>query len=133
MCWGSNSYGKLGIGNDTVAHSLYPAPVVGLSSGVAAIGTGSDHACALRSSAGVVCWGANDDGQLGNNTLTDSTSPVVTTGLASGVVTVRAGGSHSCAILSGGRLVCWGANGSGQLGDNSTTDALSPVGVHCFE
>jgi alpha-tubulin suppressor-like RCC1 family protein len=39
-----------------------------------------------------------------------------------------AGGLHTCAILNGGAL-CWGYNGSGQVGDDSTTSRSSPVGV----
>jgi alpha-tubulin suppressor-like RCC1 family protein len=49
---------------------------------------------------------------------------------ATGVSTATAvdmGAFHSCAVLQDGRVHCWGANGSGGLGDGTTTNSLTPV------
>ncbi len=44
-------------------------------------------------------------------------------------VRISAGSSHTCIVLESGRVGCWGANGTGQLGDGTTVDRPSPVAV----
>ncbi len=87
------------------------------------------HTCTLLNSSGVKCWGLNTNGQLGDGTTTQRNTPVTVSGLSSGVSAIAAGYSHSCAVLSSGAAKCWGLNSSGQLGDNSTTQRLTPVDV----
>ena len=90
--------------------------------------SGQNHALARKSDGTVWTWGANGNGQLGNNSTTNSALPVQVSGL-SGVVAVTAGESSSFALKSDGTVWAWGNNGNGQLGDNSTTQRLVPVQV----
>jgi alpha-tubulin suppressor-like RCC1 family protein len=125
-CWGSGVRGQLGNG---ARSSLTPDDVVGLESGVRMIAAGSNHVCAITAAGGVRCWGDNQFGQLGNGSTTGSSTPVDVVGLASGVVAVSAGGQHTCAIMSGGKAMCWGGNQFGQLGIGSTKGSTTPVAV----
>lgn len=105
-CWGYNSDGQLGDG--THKRSKQPVDVIGLTSGVQAITTGRDSACALTSAGGVKCWGSNFFGNLGDGTTRSRTGPVDVEGLESGVVAVSAGNLATCALTYTGAVKCWG-------------------------
>ncbi|MFH1434655.1 MAG: hypothetical protein ABIJ56_02955 [Pseudomonadota bacterium] len=127
-CWGYNANGELGLGNWDL---YYPAPmeVTGLGSTPAAMGVGGSHACAVLDTGAVKCWGANDNGQVGDGTTTKKNVPTAVSGLASGVQDVALGGYHSCALLDGGGVKCWGQGTYGQIGDGETLDRTAPVDV----
>jgi alpha-tubulin suppressor-like RCC1 family protein len=93
---------------------------------ITAVATGDFHSCALLADGTARCWGRNDDGQLGNGTTTDSSTPVTVTGLTDAVA-MTAWRGHSCALLADGTARCWGRNDSGQLGNGTTTDSSTPV------
>jgi hypothetical protein len=63
--------------------------------------------------------GPEPEGQLGDGTTIDRSSPVTVAGLGD-VTALAAGRYHACAVLADGTVRCWGYNGSGQLGDGST-------------
>lgn len=79
--------------------------------------------------------GYNSDGQLGRPTkgvMDVALGPargMGGRGTLRGVMAVAAGRGHSLAILDGGRVVAWGANDEGQLGDGTRTDRAAPVPV----
>ncbi|OGT41708.1 MAG: hypothetical protein A3F13_03015 [Gammaproteobacteria bacterium RIFCSPHIGHO2_12_FULL_40_19] len=125
-CWGFNTVGQLG--NGTTTNSNVPVSVVGLSSNVIAITEGDFYTCALLNTGTIQCWGANESGQLGNGTTTNSLAPVTVSGL-SGVIAISGGSAHVCALLNTGAVKCWGLNTSGQLGNGTTTTSTTPVDV----
>ena len=126
-CWGNNSMGQLGDGTTTTR--LTPVAVSGLGTGVLAIAVTNYHACAVTTTGAAKCWGRNTSGQLGDGTTTQRLTPTAVTGLSSGVLSIAAGYTHTCAVITGGAARCWGANGNGQLGDGTTTARLTPTPV----
>jgi alpha-tubulin suppressor-like RCC1 family protein len=126
MCWGNNQYGQLGDGT-TDPHST-PGDVVGLSN-VTAITAGGWHTCGLTADGGARCWGYNSHGQVGDDTTDQRTLPVGVAGLASGVTAITAGRYHTCALIQGGGVKCWGYNSDGQLGDGTSDKRTAPVDV----
>jgi alpha-tubulin suppressor-like RCC1 family protein/signal transduction histidine kinase len=132
-CWGYNAQGQLG--NNSTTQSSVPVAVVttGVLNGktVSSITAGTNHTCAIASDNQAYCWGYNGNGQLGNNSTTQSTTPaaVDTSGVLAGktVSQITAGGNYTCAIASDYQAYCWGINTNGQLGNNSKTDASTPV------
>ncbi len=125
-CVGGNQYGQLGNGSSGADHSN-PVDVVGLSTGVTALELGGDHSCAIVNG-DVKCWGRNQVNQLGDGTSTDSSRPVLVSGL-SGVTAIGVGRSHACAIQELGAVKCWGYNDFGQLGNDSKASSTTPVPV----
>lgn len=126
-CWGHGDWGILG--NGTRTGNTEPATVNGLSTGVASLGLGQHHSCAVTSSGGVKCWGHNGNGQLGIGSSGDMLSPVDVPAVNAQIVQVVAGHQHTCALTASGGVKCWGWNGYGQLGDGTTTNKNLPVDV----
>lgn len=124
-CWGANYYGNLGIGNNT--DTFVPTDVVGLSSGVVSVSTAEDVTCALMTSGGVKCWGANYVGQLGNGTFSASNVPVDVIGLGGPAIGVTTSDQSACALLATGGVKCWGWGA--QLGDGIGAHSNVPVDV----
>jgi alpha-tubulin suppressor-like RCC1 family protein len=118
QCWGSNEKGQLG--NGTMVDSNVPVDVRGVQDAVS-VKAGWKHTCALTRLGAVMCWGYNRNGELGNGKTADSSIPVGVVGLSSGVVSIGMGDDHTCAVLSGGAVKCWGYNEYGQLGDGTKT------------
>jgi alpha-tubulin suppressor-like RCC1 family protein len=127
QCWGYNGEGQLGDGSTTDRNS--PVDVIGLGAAAAAIVTGGTHTCALTAGGGVKCWGDNNLGALGDGSTSRRPTPVDVLGLTSGVSALAAGGEHTCALMAGHSVKCWGYNGQGGLGNGATTDRIvtSPV------
>ncbi len=93
-----------------------------------AVTAGGFHTCALLADGTVRCWGLNANGQLGDGTRNDSTTPV-TVSLPLSATAVAAGGYHTCARLADGTVRCWGYNYYGQLGNGEAGFHTRPVVV----
>jgi alpha-tubulin suppressor-like RCC1 family protein len=133
-CWGANDFGQLGDGTQTAPQTCtgrpcQPTPqlVPGLSN-VTSAGAGVQHTCAVALNT-VYCWGANGSGQLGDGTTGPNRRNPTAVTLAATPTEVATGRSHTCAVLIDHSLWCWGFNGYGQLGINSTTNTDTPTQV----
>lgn len=124
QCWGSNSFGELGIGSGGWQDK--PSTVVSLVK-AAEISAGGRHTCAITENQELLCWGANDVGQLGIGQV--GPEKMAPTSVVAGVKMVSTGIDHSCAIMTAGDLVCWGKNGWGRLGNGSQNDEAAPIVV----
>jgi signal peptidase I len=130
-CWGENNVGQLG--NNTGSNSTVPVQVTGVGgsgtlSGLTAVGSGMDHACAVGAAGAVYCWGEGSAGQLGNGATSDSQHPKQVVGAGgggtlTGIADVDGGDTHTCARSTSDTMYCWGSNGNGQLAPASSGDA----------
>ncbi len=95
--------------------------------------SGYYHACVIASDNKLYCWGRNHRGQLGNNSMVDSSRPVAVnmTGVLAGktIKQISTGAYHTCVVASDDNAYCWGENMKGQLGNNSTANSSVPVKV----
>ncbi|WP_088315818.1 fibronectin type III domain-containing protein [Kineosporia sp. R_H_3] len=135
-CWGNGLYGALG--NGATADSSTPVTVSGGLSW-ATVSVADHYACGVTTAGSLYCWGYNGYGNLGDGTTTDRTTPVrestsATTWATAGMSPASSSApalmtwqNHTCAVRTTGALYCWGYNGSGQLGDGTTSQRLSPV------
>jgi len=130
-CWGRGSYGRLG--NGSTSNQTTPVSVSGISTATS-VSAGSTHTCAVLSGGTVSCWGYGDSGQLGNGSSTSiiQSTPVSVSNIST-ATSVSAGTEHTCAVLSGDTVSCWGYGDSGQLGNGSSTSIqTTPVRVLGF-
>jgi alpha-tubulin suppressor-like RCC1 family protein len=125
--WGFNSTGQLG--DNSVTSRLTPVSVLGAVKTFCQIEAGSNHTVAIDKNGRAWVWGVNTGGQLGDNSVTSKLTPVSVLGAVKTFCKIAAGASHTVAIDKNGRAWGWGFNSTGQLGDNSTTQRLTPVSV----
>ena len=114
--WGSNSFGQLGDGTNTVRTT--PVQTTGLAS-AAGISTSYYHCLAVRVDGTAWAWGINSAGQLGCNNTSNAWSPIQVDAL-SDAIGVATGNQHSIAVKADGTVWGWGGNNYGQLGPNKT-------------
>lgn len=100
---------------------LAATPAFATSHAGNALATGTRHSCALNPGGTVQCWGTNSQGQLGDGTTTDRKAPGTVAGITTATQISAFGGDHTCAVLANGAVQCWGDNGTGQLGNGSST------------
>jgi alpha-tubulin suppressor-like RCC1 family protein len=139
LAWGDNS--KLQLGNTSRFFSSQPVNVqLPAGTTVTSIGAGSQayHSLAVAAHGLAFAWGSNAYGQLGDGTTTGRDRawqvevPEHMPGVDSPttITAVSAGTDHSLALTEDGRVLAWGNNDRGQLGDGTTTDRIAPVLVN---
>jgi len=140
VAWGTNDEGQLGNGPMGATGELgrYPKPsitpvrVTGLTD-VIQIEAGAKHALALRKDGTVWAWGTRDDGAIGDGqpkTLRPvmAIGPTQVKGLQ-GITQIAATGRHNLALRSDGKVMAWGLNHDGQLGNGTRDNGWTPAEV----
>jgi alpha-tubulin suppressor-like RCC1 family protein len=128
LAWGANVYGELGNGTTTASNT---PGAVKLPAGLRFTVVRCQLSCfAVTTTGRVYAWGDNNVGQLGDGTTKERLTPVAVK-LPAGVKVkaVRAGGSFVLALTTAGKVLGWGADLAGQLGNGSTRNRLKPVAV----
>ena len=133
-CWGADFVGQLGHPVDSAGN----IPVPGLVSGgmpFMQVSGGNVHSCGITAQGAAYCWGANYTGQLGNGDNVEHDRPVAVSG-SHVFASISAGAGSTCGVTTASgsaaedrQVYCWGYNGSGELGNNSTTSSNVPVRV----
>jgi alpha-tubulin suppressor-like RCC1 family protein len=125
--WGNNCNGRLG-DNTTVSKSS-PVSVVGGFTDWCQVGAGANHALAVRQNGTVWAWGDGGNGQLGDNTTGNKSSPVSVVGGFTDWCHASGGIWHSIAIRQNGTVWSWGSGTQGRLGDNTASAIIKPSPV----
>jgi alpha-tubulin suppressor-like RCC1 family protein len=147
-CWGYNFAAELGVGTSSGPQwcaggewcATLPVGVSGIA-GATQLAAGGDHTCAVVARGDLACWGYNTYGQLGDaissgpqicywQLVQCAKTPVAVHAIA-GATAVVAGGDHTCALLRGGGVACWGDNWFGDLGNGSRSGPASCNGYPC--
>jgi alpha-tubulin suppressor-like RCC1 family protein len=129
QCWGANNNGALGDPSVVMFRST-PGDVVGLTSGVTRLSVGQAHNCVIMSATrGLKCWGINTHGNLGVGDTLNRSTPTDVVDLASGVLSVDAGGWMTCVVALNYQGKCFGIGNSGGLGDGGWSSSSTAVDV----
>ena len=123
--WGDNTFGALGDNSTTVRSS--PVQTVAAGTNWKQVSVGSYYTAGIKTDGTLWSWGLNNRGQLGDNSVTDKSSPVQTITAATNWKQVSCSYVTSAAIKTDGSLWVWGGNDVGQLGTNDLTHRSSPV------
>ena len=130
-CWGLGSAGQLGEGNHTVGAA---AVVTKVGASVKNLDCGKTFCCAVIQEGTVNCWGLNMQGQIGTGvtgTTAEATVPTAAKGVT-GATAIASGDDHSCALVGGGKVICWGSNNAYQTGTSGPSTQATPALVAAF-
>jgi len=126
FCWGDNRFGKAGLGSGDFFNT--PRLVSRFDGStpekrVVNVSLGIWFGCAVTEVGAVHCWGRNSNGQLGDGTTIQSTTPVASSSIdgstsSKKAVVVSAGHTNACAVMESGAVTCWGLASSGAFGDS---------------
>jgi alpha-tubulin suppressor-like RCC1 family protein len=123
--WGYGGSGRLGTNDETNRST----PVTTFAGGTnwKQVSSGQQHTAAIKTDGTLWTWGRNNYGQLGDNTITNRSTPVTTFAGGTNWKQVSSGGYHTAAIKTDGTLWIWGRQNANQLGDNTTVSKSTPV------
>lgn len=138
-CWGTGTSGQ--IGNGSNSNQTTPQPVSGgitfsrfaeSPNYIGGSATGF-HVCGLTAGGKAYCWGANNNGQLGDNSTTSRNTPVpVLNNISFSKLYVA--DTRTCGLSTSGIPYCWGLNNAYQLGvspiiSSSPSNILTPTAL----
>jgi len=123
--WGRNLDGNLG--DNTVVSKSSPVQTVTFGTNWSQVSCGLNHTASIKTDGTLWMWGRNVNGQLGDNTTVNKSSPIQTILLGTNWSKIASNGYYTAAIKTDGTLWTWGKNNNGQLGDNTITHRSSPI------
>lgn len=127
--WGYNVYGQLGNGNATPRYSPVDLPSISfpnISGNIIGIACSVHSSYAITSSGQLYSWGWNNNGQLGDGTTANKSTPTLISGITN-VTSISCGEQHVVASTRNNKIYTWGVNGNGQLGNVTLNRSLSPI------
>jgi alpha-tubulin suppressor-like RCC1 family protein len=130
--WGLNDLFVSLLGDNTTVSKSSPVLIAGGFTDWTQVSAGQNHSLGLRENGTAWSWGFNTQGQLGDNSSVEKSSPVQVAGGFTDWIEVSAGGSHSLGLRENGTAWSWGNGQSGQLGNNYASgfpNKSSPVSV----
>ncbi len=137
FAWGRNDYGELGDG--TTNSQISPVEITSqfdLNEGetIIQIIAGAFHSFAITSDNRIFAWGLNTSGQLGNNTVINSSVPLDITSqfnlsIDETIIFIVSNWSHNLALSSDGRVFAWGSNIWGNIGNDTTINQTTPLDI----
>jgi len=119
VCWGFNGDGQCGNGsvqNVEIGSNEYLLPIALGGARALEVKAAPGHTCVLLEGGRVKCWGEGNLGRLGYGDTTDRLEPQEDVAVGGVTIELAVGLAHTCALLAGGHVRCWGANNQGQLG-----------------
>ena len=129
-CWGDNSGGQ--IGDNTSTKRSSPVQTIAFGTNWKQVFCGYAHTIATKTDGTLWVWGLNSNGQIGDNTIANYSSPVQTVTFGSTWKQASGGKLHTACVKTDGSLWIWGNNDQGQLGDNTIIKRSSPVQTIAF-
>ena len=125
--WGENNNGQLGINNTTTRSTPVTTFAGGTNWKSVSTTGGVRSTFAIKTDGTLWTWGAGTNGQLGNFSSSNRSTPVTTFAGGTNWKQVSGGAYHTTAIKTDGTLWVWGNNNNGQLGINNTSSKNTPV------
>ena len=123
--WGRNNWGQIGDATRTARSS--PVQTIAGGTNWKQLSISSFHVLAIKTDGTLWAWGSNSNGELGDTTIAQKSSPVQTIAGGTNWKQCSAGTNSSAGIKTDGTLWVWGHNNTRKLADNTTTHRSSPV------